>query len=606
VSSRAVTRLLGALVAGLAAAATLLGGAPSAQAAPAHPLGNFTVNHYDGLSLSAGRVEDFAVIDAAEIPTLQAKAAVDANGDGQVSAAERAAYAGKRCRALASALVLDVAGGRPTFTVEGADFGYRPGAAGLQTSRLTCHLGASMGSPQPTSVSFRDDFDGAGVGWHEVTAVASGVALVDSPLPAKSISQTLLRYPNDLLSSPLDVRGATLHLRPDGGSTYGGGFHVSGSNVFARAVNGLNTTFNGFAGRQHLTLGVGLLAVLLAVLLGAGHALLPGHGKTIMAAYLVGRRGRLRDVVTVGATVTLTHTAGVLLLGLVISLSATFAPSAAEKYLGVGSGALVALVGVGLLVTALRRRREAGGHSPLERSAVIPELARSGALVATAAASHRTPVNAVVPDHDAPLVGAHPHAHPHADEHDHPHGVSGWFGGAHSHGPDGHSHGPAGHSHGPAGQSHGPTGQSHGPTGQSHGPTGHGPAGHGPTVHDHASPGGHRTSNDRPFGRGGLVGLGIAGGLVPSPSALVVLLGAIGLGRTVFGVLLVLAYGAGLALTLTAAGLLLVPLARRAQGITAHPRLQRAARLVEALPVATAALVVMVGIGLAVRSLTAY
>jgi len=582
---RPAARLLSAVVCGLAAATTLIGGASSAQAAPAHPLGNFTVNHYDGLTFSPGRVEDFAVIDAAEIPTLQAKASVNLSGGGQASAAERAAYAAKRCRALAGALVLEVGARRSPFLVEGADFVYRPGAAGLQTSRLTCRMNASTGSPQASSVAFRDDFDGAGVGWHEVTAVASGVALVDSPLPAKSISQTLLRYPNDLLSSPLDVRGATLHLRPDGGSTYGGGFHVSGSNVFARAVNGLNTTFNGFAGRQHLTLGVGLLAVLLAVLLGAGHALLPGHGKTIMAAYLVGRRGRLRDVVTVGATVTLTHTAGVLLLGLVISLSATFAPSAAEKYLGVGSGALVALVGVGLLVTALRRRREAGGHSPLEPSAVIPELARSGALVATAAASHRTPVNAVVPDHDAPLVGAHPHAHPHADEHDHPHGVSGWFGGAHSHGPDGHSHGPAGHSHGP---------------------TGHGPAGHGPTVHDHASPGGHRTSNDRPFGRGGLVGLGIAGGLVPSPSALVVLLGAIGLGRTVFGVLLVLAYGAGLALTLTAAGLLLVPLARRAQGITAHPRLQRAARLVEALPVATAALVVMVGIGLAVRSLTAY
>ena len=71
------------------------------------------------------------------------------------------------------------------------------------------------------------------------------------------------------------------------------------------------------------------------------HAFLPGHGKTVMAAYLVGKQGRLRDVVTVGATVTITHTVGVLALGLLFSVSAALAPTAVEQALAVISGLVV-------------------------------------------------------------------------------------------------------------------------------------------------------------------------------------------------------------------------------------------------------------------------
>jgi ABC-type nickel/cobalt efflux system permease component RcnA len=97
------------------------------------------------------------------------------------------------------------------------------------------------------------------------------------------------------------------------------------------------------------------------------------------------------------------------------------------------------------------------------------------------------------------------------------------------------------------------------------------------------------------------VGLGIAGGLVPSPSALVVLLGAIALGRTWFGVALVTAYGIGMAATLTVTGLLLVKLVDRLeQRASAGRRL--AARLSGLAPVGTAAMVVLLGAGLALRS----
>jgi nickel/cobalt transporter (NicO) family protein len=95
--------------------------------------------------------------------------------------------------------------------------------------------------------------------------------------------------------------------------------------------------------------------------------------------------------------------------------------------------------------------------------------------------------------------------------------------------------------------------------------------------------------------------MGVAGGLVPSPSALVVLLGAVALGRTWFGVLLVLTYGLGMAATLTAAGLLLVRLSSRWGGRLAAR--VGSGRLVAAAPAMTASLVLVVGLGLAARSL---
>jgi ABC-type nickel/cobalt efflux system permease component RcnA len=124
------------------------------------------------------------------------------------------------------------------------------------------------------------------------------------------------------------------------------------------------------------------------------------------------------------------------------------------------------------------------------------------------------------------------------------------------------------------------------------------PHGHG-HGHDH----GHR--HGRPTGWLGLAGIGVAGGLVPSPSALVVLLASVGTGRAVVGVLLVLAYGLGMAGTLTAAGLLLLAVQRRISVADTRParlltRLGAAAPV--ALPLTTSAVVLLVGAGMAVRA----
>jgi len=470
-----------------------------ATGASAHPLGNFTVNHFHGLQLYPDRIEDLAVVDSAEIPTLQEREALDRNGDRTLTATERRAYAAAQCGRVAAASRLIVNGRATAWTVAASTLEYRTGAAGLDTSRLTCRLRAATGLTRPATVGFTDGFRADRLGWREIAATGKGVHIEDSPVPERSVSNELRKYPNDLLAAPLDQRSVRLKTAPgDDPAGPTRTLELPAAGLVTRAIARLDATVEGLVGARHLTLPVGLLAVALSILLGAGHAALPGHGKTVMAAYIAGRRGSLRDAVTVGATVTLTHTGGVLLLGLLVTVSASLAAESLLSYLGIASGLLIATIGAGLLLSAWRGRHPgSGGQTP---------------------------------------AGSHGHGHGHGH---------------------GHSHG---HDHG----------------------------------HDHV-PG---------FSRRGLIGMGVAGGLVPSPSALIVLLGAVALGRTGFGIALVLGYGLGMAATLTAAGLLLVRLrdrlARSARGTHRLSRLTAVARLVPAM---TACLVLCVGLGLAARGL---
>jgi len=522
-----------------------------APAAGAHPLGNATVNHYDGLHFYPDHITDLAVEDIAEIPTIQRKGIIDTDSNGILSPAERASYATGQCAALARTDNISVNGRRLTLAVGSSDYSERPGAIQLTIGRLVCQLQAPADLSTHATLAISDQWDGEGIGWHEITAVGTAVSLQNSPFPAASISGELLRYPNDLLSSPLDVRGGSIATTPGAGaSTYAASKKLPVAGFALRALNRLATTFNSLVGSKHVTVGVGLLAILLSMLLGAGHAFLPGHGKTIMAAYLVGRRGRLRDVVTVGATVTITHTAGVLILGLLISLTTAFAPTAAEQALGVVSGLIVAGVGVGLLVSALRRRRN--GHL----NAVLGEITDLAAAVPeTSAGEAATPPGRAATSASAAAVSSS--GAPATLTTERPSLVRERSGETEGGPNSGHGHG---HGHG-----------------QPHG------------------------SDQVGFSRAGLVGLGVAGGLVPSPSALLVLLAAVALGRTAFGVIVVLGYGLGMATALSAAGLLLVRLRRYADRF-AGARLARMNRLLAILPVLTASLVLIVGVWLTLRA----
>jgi ABC-type nickel/cobalt efflux system permease component RcnA len=484
----------------------------TAGGAAAHPLGNFTVNHYDGLLLRPDGVELAAVVDRAEIPTAQALRELAPGGDPDAGLLAR--RAAEECGDLAAAVRLTVDAVAVAWVVRSSDAELLPGAAGLPTLRLSCTLTADADLSRASTVSFSDDYLADRIGWREITADGSGVRLRDSPVPTESVSDALRVYPDDLLSSPLDVRSFEVATEPGANTDGGAPVSARSGDPFGTALATLDRRVQSLIGDRGITPVVGALAVLLAVVLGCGHALLPGHGKTVMAAYVAGRRGRPHDALVVGATVTATHTVGVLVLGLAISLSSTLAGDQVLRWLGVVSGALVAVIGIVMLRGALRADRA-------ER--LVPKDLPERVL----AAAGTGPVGRA-PAAERPDGPAH--------DHDHDHG--------HDHGHD----------------------------------------------HDH----GHR--------RGGLVGMGVAGGLVPSPSALVVLLASVGLGRTLFGVLLVFAYGLGMAGTLMLVGLGLMRLrARLATRFSDPARRRRLGLLARAVPVLTAALVLVVGLALVVR-----
>lgn len=543
---RAVTRaLFAAMVTVVMVTIALMAAAAPASASmrvPAHPLGNFTVSHYNGLTVTPDGVQLLTVIDTAEIPTQQDRSKIDTDTDGDLSAAELATRAEALCPKVQEDLTADVAGTPLEWSLKDSAMEALPGSAGLPTLRMTCNFFAPTDLSDPSTLTFSDEYRADRIGWREITATGDGIAFVDPTVPSDSVSDELRSYPKDLLSSPMDVRSVTLSTEPGQGSADGAAADLgvpgfTGSDPLSRLVTAGDRQLEAFIGDRELTPVIGTVALLLAVLLGAGHAVLPGHGKTVMAAYLAGRRGRPRDALIVGATVTGTHTIGVLILGLALTVSSAFAGEQALRVLGIISGLLIAVIGVSL-IRDVRAARTAQSS---------PQ-----AVLAHAHASAHGHTHALEQSHShgqgdtSVLEGDH--AHDHGGAHDH--------GSAHGHG---HSHG---HSHGPGGHSH-----------------------------------------DHGMGRRGLIGMGIAGGLVPSPSALVVLLGSIALGRTVFGVFLVVAYGFGMAATLTAVGLLLVRLRMRLDDVESTRSNRIATKVTSALPIVTAVLVLLVGIGLVARGL---
>ncbi|MDQ3477493.1 MAG: High-affinity nickel-transporter, partial [Actinomycetota bacterium] len=280
-------------------------------AAQAHPLGNFTVNHYNGLELYPDRLDVLSIVDIAEIPTAQDLQALAP--DGSVTEQQLDDAAQTRCADLSEAVSATVDGLPLTWDIRSTRLETRPGAGGLPTLRLTCELRASAELDQPRTVTFADNYRTDRVGWHEITADGFGVRLVDPPVGATSTSDELRTYPTDLLSSPLDQRSVQLRTEPGPNTRADAVVSTSSGDPFSSFISTLDCYLENLIGGE-LTLLVGTFAVLLAILLGCGHALLPGHGKTMIAAYLAARRGRASDAVIVGATVTATHTAGVLFL----------------------------------------------------------------------------------------------------------------------------------------------------------------------------------------------------------------------------------------------------------------------------------------------------
>ncbi|TMK16092.1 MAG: hypothetical protein E6G63_04315 [Actinobacteria bacterium] len=316
-----------------------------APAAIAHPLGNFTVNRGSAISLTPGAAEVGYTIDMAEIPTYQELPAIDADGDGVASAEELDAWAQREARLILPALDLRIDGSAVPLSSTSATAALLPGQAGLQTLRFEGAFSGRVATGSG-SISYQDgNADDGRIGWREVTATGDGVALQGSNVPATSPSDDLRAYPQDMLSSPLDVTSMTATFSA---SAAGGGGTGPGAVVLADTVARPATEAAGFAGvlaRRGPALV--LLALVLAFAFGAWHALLPGHGKTLMAGAMVGAGARPRQALAVATAVASMHSASVIAIGLaVVGLQQTFRPEVLYPWLGTLSGlAAVALGG---------------------------------------------------------------------------------------------------------------------------------------------------------------------------------------------------------------------------------------------------------------------
>src|SRR5438034_1335136 len=222
-----------------------------------------------------------------------------------------------------------------------------PGAGGLPTLRLEVLLTAPL-PERPGAVEFRDRNFAGRAGWQEVVADAGeGLVLADSSVPRVDRSRALRAYPADLLQSPPQVSEARLRVTtgsaaPLAPSTPAGAL-VGAQRFGDRMTELIDTT-------EPLGLGLVLTSLLVAALLGALHALGPGHGKTIVGAYLIGARGTARHALFLGLVVTVTHTLGVYLLGFATwGASAWVVPERLFPWIGVLSGLLVVAIGASLV-----------------------------------------------------------------------------------------------------------------------------------------------------------------------------------------------------------------------------------------------------------------
>ena len=457
--------------------------------ASAHPLGNFTINHFARIESGAAAARIRYVVDLAEIPTFQESQKADLDGDGNLTEAELNAYLDRVTPGYLAGLKLTVDGAPVVLRLTGKSVSKRPGAAGLFTLRIVYELTGEFAS---AGAARRFRFENANMaeraGWREiVVAPASGAQVFDSTAYGGGVTDELRAYPEDLLMAPLDERVAEW-------STTSGPAPANARPLTLRdgkPVVAARDRFAELIAAPNLTPGVILIGLLIAFVLGGMHAMSPGHGKTVVGAYLVGSRGTAKHAAFLGATVTITHTIGVFALGFVTLFASRYViPEKLYPILSFVSGALVVAIGLSLFTKRLR--------------------------VSLGVAAH---------DHD--------HLHNH----------------------DGHDHGAGAHTHLPPGAD-----------------------GSGVTWRS-------------------LLALGVSGGIMPCPSALVVMLAAISMNRVGYGLVLIVAFSLGLACALTAAGLAFV------YGGKLLSRIPSSGILMRALPAASAFVISVLGAAICYQSL---
>jgi len=499
-------------------------------------MGNFSISHYAGIKIERGSVDILYIVDMAEIPTFQEmqQAGINASADDP----KLTAYLTGKAVEFASGLRLSVNGKPVALTPVSQNAIFPAGAGGLPTMKFGFLYRANINAcgDRRCDLNYSDSNFPGHAGWKEIVVESGpGVTLENSSAPSHDRSSQLTDYPTDLINSPpqaleasaafsfapvptaattpsLVAKTAPAAVQP--GKTRAS---VTAASLAATSSadappqqpervevkpNRQETPRNAFTqliATQKIGIGVALLAALISAGLGALHALEPGHGKTIVAAYLVGAKGTARQAFLLGVIVTATHTAGVYLLGAVTLYAQKYIlPEKLYPFLGVLSGILIAGMGCYLF---------------LQR-----------------------------------FVGVE-------------------LGLAHAHGVGGHSHMiPL-------------------------------PTQRAASIHVAAPP---MLGSNKSVPLRQLLVLGITGGIVPCPAALVVLLSALALHRLVFGLFLIVTFSVGLAVVLIAMGMVAVYAGRWLFRIKAEgPLIQRW------LPLTSAAMITILGCVIAARGLMA-
>jgi nickel/cobalt exporter len=452
-----------------------------------HPMGNFSVSHYTLLEVSAKGVDVTCVLDLAEIPTYQLLR--DWKLDAKSAHAALESKAAEQAREWMHGLEFRAGGRRlePKFVT--AEIKLSEGAGGLQVARIasTLHLDHVKGK-----LEFEDHNFAERAGWKEIVIHSGdGVAISKASQGDTDRSKALTEYPADPATSapPQDLRASvewqtqrpattkkvtpTIIPMQQPQPVLTQAATPAPSSAAAQQSPGAvvkGDFLSRMLGNKDIGLGLILIGIAVAFGLGAVHALSPGHGKTIVAAYLVGSRGTMKHAAFLGAMVTFTHTISVFALGLAtFFLSKYVVPEKIIPWLGAISGLSIVGIGASLFFKRLKTLRPAHTHTHHHHH-------------------HH--------DHDH-AHDHHHHDHEHAHDHHHHHD---------------HDHGPHGHSHVPEGE----------------------------------------------ITMGSLIALGASGGLVPCPSALVLLLSSVALGHVGLGLVLLVAFSLGLAGVLMAIGMLVL------------------------------------------------
>ena len=340
---------------------------PRPPVASAHPLGNFTINRYSRIEPHADRIYLRYVLDMAEIPTFQEMPKIDLDRDGQVSDEERAAYLPSRVEELKNGLHLSVNDSPVQALVVEQELTFPPGQGDLPTLRLSFLLQGQMrqtNHQKEQNLYYRDDNYSQRLGWREIVVrPGNGVFLTQSTVSELDQTDELRVYPRDMLKSPLNLREARSTFVIEGGVSQATEFKPASTTTVVETGARSDDLLTSLITADRLSFSVVVLSFILALGLGAVHAISPGHGKTIMAAYLVGTRGTAKHALFLGFTVTVSHTLGVLGLGLVV-LFASSLVSAERLYpwLGLISGVIIIVVGLWLLIARLRSNREVSHH----------------------------------------------------------------------------------------------------------------------------------------------------------------------------------------------------------------------------------------------------